>query len=156
MGVPVQAAAVKAEPGAVKAEKSNGVLPPGTVGPKAEHAADLTRGKDEQYLARILDPGSAGPSTHTNIAPPPESAPAGAAAGIATQDPGCAAALYFRAVGYTPEECECMLLRFAGLHALVLSHRPVPPDNAGISRIGRSPSPLPQPPAGTTPPKVLP
>lgn len=84
--------AVKAEPGAVKSEDANGVLPPGTVGPKAEHAADLTRGKDERYLARILDPGSAGPSTHTNIAPPPESAPAGAAAGIATQDPGCAAA----------------------------------------------------------------
>ncbi|CAL8465253.1 g4788 [Coccomyxa elongata] len=125
--VPPAAAAVKAEPadkaepGAVKAEESNGVLPPGTVGPKAEHAADLTRGKDERYLARILDPGSAGPSTHTNIAPPPESAPAGAAAGIATQDPG-----------------------------------PVPPDNAGISRTGHSPSPLPQPPAGTTPPKAMP
>ncbi len=85
---------IKAEPAAVKAEDANGVLPPGTVGPKMEHAAEATRGRDEKYLARILDPGAVAPSTHTNIAPPPESAPAGSAAGIATQDPGCAACFF--------------------------------------------------------------
>ena len=85
---------IKAEPAAVKAEDANGVLPPGTVSPKMEHAAEATRGRDEKYLAKILDPASVAPSTHSNIAPPPDSAPAGSAAGIATQDPGCAPGLW--------------------------------------------------------------
>lgn len=84
--------AVETEPEAVKEEGANGVLPPGTVGPRVEHAADLTRGRDETYLARITSPGAVVASTHTNIAPPPESATAGAAAGIATQELGCGTA----------------------------------------------------------------
>jgi hypothetical protein len=55
---------------------------------KTEHAAESTRGRDEAYLERITNPGTAAPSTQTNIAPPPEAPQAGPAAGIASQDPG--------------------------------------------------------------------
>lgn len=79
-----------AQPVVIKTDMANGAaMPPEAALPqlKHEHAAESTRGRDEAYLDRIAKP--AVPSTHSNIAPPPETAPAGPAAGIASQDPRC-------------------------------------------------------------------